>query len=277
MPVVRDDVIFDFGMHKGEDTAYYLAKGFNVVAFEADPDHAAHCRSRFAEAIRTQRLTIVEGAIAPPTESGRITFYKNLGNTFQGTISDEWATRLRRRHKESLAIEVPRIDIAGQFRAFGIPHYLKIDIEGADMLVLEALAAFPDRPPYLSFESEKLEFARLVEELDLLRALGYTKFRAVQQKYIRGTTVETKDRLGNPLGFTFESGASGIFGADIAEWQSYEECRAAYRDIFKTYRWFGEGSLINRMPGGRQLKSILRRTPFVNPLPGWYDTHAALA
>jgi FkbM family methyltransferase len=175
-----------------------LAKGFNVVAFEADPDHAAHCRSRFAEAIRTQRLTIVEGAIAPPTESGRVTFYKNLGNTFQGTISDEWATRLRRRHKESLAIEVPRIDIAGQFRAFGIPHYLKIDIEGADKLVLEALAAFPDRPPYLSFESEKLEFARLVEELDLLRALGYMKFRAVQQKYICGITVETKDRLGKP-------------------------------------------------------------------------------
>ena len=155
--MVRDDVIFDIGMHKGEDTAYYLAKGFNVVAFEADPEHASHCRARFAEAIQTERLTIVEGAITPPTENGRVVFYKNLVNTFQGTTSAEWAKQLERRRKRSVAIEVARIDIAEQFKTFGIPHYLKVDIESADRLVLEALASFPVRPPYLSFESEKLE------------------------------------------------------------------------------------------------------------------------
>ena len=273
--MVRDDLIFDIGMHRGEDTNYYLAKGFNVVAFEADPDHATDCRMRFADAVRSGRLTIVEGAIAPPTEDGRVTFYKNLGNTFQGTINREWAAYLRRHHKESVAIEVARVDIAEQFRTFGIPHYLKIDIESADKLVLEALTSFADRPPYLSFESDLLAFSRLVEELDLLRALGYRKFRAVQQKYIRGTTTITTDRFGNQFEFTFEPGASGMFGEDIGDWQSYDECRATYRKIFRTYRWFGRDRLINTLPGGRQLKSILRRTPFVNPLPGWYDLHAA--
>ena len=32
------DLIYDVGMHKGEDTEFYLSKGFKVVGFEADPD-----------------------------------------------------------------------------------------------------------------------------------------------------------------------------------------------------------------------------------------------
>ena len=35
------ELIMDVGMHRGEDAAYYLAKGFRVVGFEADPDHVA--------------------------------------------------------------------------------------------------------------------------------------------------------------------------------------------------------------------------------------------
>ena len=58
-------LIYDFGMHKGEDTEYYLKKGFEVVSFEANPELAAHCRERFAEEIAAGRLTIVEGAVAP--------------------------------------------------------------------------------------------------------------------------------------------------------------------------------------------------------------------
>ena len=30
-------VIFDLGMHNGDDTAFYLSRGFNVVALEANP------------------------------------------------------------------------------------------------------------------------------------------------------------------------------------------------------------------------------------------------
>ena len=34
----KRDLIIDFGLHKGEDTEYYLLeKGFRVAAIEADP------------------------------------------------------------------------------------------------------------------------------------------------------------------------------------------------------------------------------------------------
>ena len=32
-----DDLIFDVGFHKGEDTEFYLKKGFPVVAADANP------------------------------------------------------------------------------------------------------------------------------------------------------------------------------------------------------------------------------------------------
>lgn len=179
--------------------------------------------------------------------------------------------------KKIVAVEVPIVEVFEQFQAFGIPYFLKIDIESAERLALAALARFPDRPPYLSIESERSDFSQLVEELGLLRKLGYTKFAAVQQKYIGGTTVVTKDRSGNELRYRFESGSSGGFGEDISEWMSQDECVEAYRKIFKTIRRFGEHSWLATVPGGRQVKSILRRTGIVNPLPGWYDTHAALA
>ena len=46
-----DDLIYDVGLHKGEDAEFYLRKGFRVVAFEADPDLIAFCRERLKEFI----------------------------------------------------------------------------------------------------------------------------------------------------------------------------------------------------------------------------------
>ena len=32
------NLIYDVGLHLGEDTEYYLKKGFRVIAFEANPE-----------------------------------------------------------------------------------------------------------------------------------------------------------------------------------------------------------------------------------------------
>ena len=61
---MQRDLIFDFGMHDGSDTAYYLRKGFRVVAVEANPELVAAGQSRFRAEIAEGRLTIVNKAIA---------------------------------------------------------------------------------------------------------------------------------------------------------------------------------------------------------------------
>jgi hypothetical protein len=41
--------MYDVGFHRGEDTAFYLKKGFCVVAFEAHPRLAEKGRAMFAD------------------------------------------------------------------------------------------------------------------------------------------------------------------------------------------------------------------------------------
>lgn len=49
----RPNLIIDVGMHNGQDTAFYLAKGFDVVALEANPVLVDAARIRFASEIES--------------------------------------------------------------------------------------------------------------------------------------------------------------------------------------------------------------------------------
>ena len=90
--VMNSVLIFDVGMHKGEDTDYYLRRGFNVVGIEANPELAELCKIRFQDAIARERLHIVEGAIAPSSTEKTVTFFKNTLSVW-GTIDPGWSAR----------------------------------------------------------------------------------------------------------------------------------------------------------------------------------------
>jgi FkbM family methyltransferase len=270
------DLIFDVGLHKGEDTDFYLKKGFKVVAFEADPDLVAHCRDHFQQPIADHRLRIIEGAVAPEPAGERIAFYKNLQKSEWGTIDQRWVERNEQFGTRSVKIEVGRVDLAEIFRTHGIPFYLKIDIEGADHLVLDELGRFEDRPRYISMEAEKVDFSQLVSELNLLKRLGYRTFKPVQQASIPGTRIATTTLWGEPLHHVFVDGASGPFGEDLSgRWSNYSECLRRFRAIFGLYRLFGDDGIVHNFPGGMRVTRLLSRM-YRRQFPGWYDIHASL-
>jgi FkbM family methyltransferase len=72
---VNESLIFDVGMHTGQDTDFYLKKGFDVVAVEANPALVEGARERFRDAIACGRLVIHEVAIAD--REGETDFYVN--------------------------------------------------------------------------------------------------------------------------------------------------------------------------------------------------------
>ncbi len=148
---------YDVGMHKGEDTDFYLKKGFKVVSFEADPDLAELCRKRFSEQIKTGQLTIVEGAIVDVQKykesNGKIKFFKNNKTSVWGTVVDDWADRNDKLGAGSQIIEVPIINFSECLKQYGVPYYLKIDIEGMDVICLKSLKESTERPSYISIES----------------------------------------------------------------------------------------------------------------------------
>ena len=173
-----------------------------------------------------------------------------------------------------------RIDMAQIYRSYGIPYYLKVDVEGVDRLVVEELNAFEERPQYLSLESEKRDFDQLVAEMELLDSLGYNKFKIVQQQFIPGTKFTTHAIDGQLFDYVFQSDASGPFGDDLPQpWLTYGQALKEYKSIYRRYKFFGDYSYFQNMPGKAQ--EVVRGlygmiTGYRGPLPGWFDTHASL-
>jgi len=271
-----NNLVFDVGMHLGEDSDFYLRKGFRVVALEANPQLIEHCKVRFRDAIEAKHLHIVEGAVAPPEAGDSIAFYVSAQSVW-GTAQMNW----RERNEAITKINVRRIDIHDVFSRFGIPHFMKVDIEGADVVVLNALLQCEGRPRYLSIEAEKVDFEALRAEVSLLSRLGYENFRAVQQQGIPGRVLHTKTISGQELVYTFEEHASGPFGEDLVQpWRTSEQILDEYRRIYKIYRLFGDRSLTRRLQSvviRRIVKAgYMIATGYRGPLPGWYDTHASL-
>lgn len=265
------DLVYDVGMHKGEDTAYYLAKGYRVVGFEADPDRLRDCRARFEAEIAAGRCSIVEGAIAD-VDAATITFFKHPVDTAWGTIQPSRADR-NAIVAPSVPIQVPVADFGASLRETGVPTFMKVDIEGAGMLCLETLLRFDARPEFLSIESDQEGFDAVVAELELLERLGYRRFAVLQQAGIGGRWIRTTTIHGDELTYRFEAGASGAFGDEVSPWMSREEALKRYRRIFWAYRVFGPRGLVRRTRVGRDARQRAVRLTG-RPLPGWHDTHA---
>jgi FkbM family methyltransferase len=279
------DLIYDVGMHKGEDAEFYLRKGFRVVAFEADPDLIASCRGRLKEFVDNGQLTIIEGAIVGldviTADYKKVRFYKNYGNSVWGTVSSDWAERNARLGTSSSVIEVDAINFADAIREHGVPYFMKIDIEGCDTVCMSALSGFKQRPTYISIESDKTSFGNIEREIDLFTKLGYTSFQAVEQSKIHLSQLPPlPPREGEYAAQRFEEGSSGLFGSELeSKWKSRHEILLQYRFIRLGYLLVGDDGIMRKLSfrGADRLRSLTGRVVglFTHAaVPGWYDTHA---
>ncbi len=175
------DLIFDVGSNVGQDTAFYLSQGYRVLAVEADPTLAELARQKFAREILAGRLTVLNVGVA--AEEGSADFWiceqKPEFNSFYPTI----AGRDSYSHK---CIQIPVAPFESIIERYGIPYFLKIDIEGNDKLCLDGLSR-SSLPAYLSVESEcpldekSASLEGGLQILEQLYGLGYRKFKLINQ------------------------------------------------------------------------------------------------
>ncbi|MCE9601088.1 MAG: FkbM family methyltransferase [Gemmatimonadetes bacterium] len=278
------DLIYDIGAHRGEDAEFYLRKGFRVVAIEADPDLALACRRRLREFLDAGRLTIIEGAIVEPhaLAAGQRTvrFYKNDANPVWGTVRAEWAERNERLGALSQPIDVPVLDLHDVLRTHGVPHYMKIDIEGVDLVCVRALGRFRERPDFVSLESDKTSFTGVAREVGALAALGYDAFQAVEQSAVPMQVPPSPAREGTHVAHRFSEGESGLFGEELPDaWRSRRAVLWQYRAIRLGYYLLGDDGVMTgwRFRGHGRLRTWtarLLRHFTEGAVPGWHDLHA---
>ena len=163
-------LIYDIGMNNGDDSAYYLGNGFDVIAIEANPVLAESARSRFAKEISDGRLTLLEVGIAEG--AGEATFWICEDNSDWSSFDRSLASRKGARHR---AISVRLRPFHEILQEYGVPYYCKIDIEGNDHLCVSAMT--PESCP--AFISAEVSQHAL---LDQFSSLGYDRFKLVQQQ-----------------------------------------------------------------------------------------------
>jgi len=269
------NLIFDLGAHKGEDTQYYLSRGFNVVAVEANPMLTKKLHETFQQQIAENRLVIVEAAISD-AETDYVTFYDNETSSVWGTVVKNFNDRNHSMGATSREIQVPTIKMKELFQKYGVPYYIKIDIEGMDLYALKQMTNEKYKPKYISIESEKVNFSKLVEEFEILESLGYRKFKIVQQATVHKQKIPQDSIESAQTEYKFQRGSSGMFGSDLPGiWLSKQNALQRYRIVFLLYKLIGDTSIIRRVPF---LSFCLRGAQRVLGigLPGWYDTHAEL-
>jgi hypothetical protein len=173
------------------------------------------------------------------------------------------------------------VDFAEVLREHGMPHFMKVDIEGCDLVCLNALKRFRERPDYVSVESDKTGLANIRREIEMLVDLGYDRFQAVDQSAIHFTQSPPNPPLeGDYVDQHFEEGASGLFGSELPDkWKSKNAILRRYRAIMLGYYLLGDGGVMNqwRFRGAWRLQAATRELSKLfkkGQFPGWYDTHA---
>src|SRR6266481_309562 len=179
---MRENLIYDVGMHKGEDTGFYLRKGLQVVAIEANTEFCEECAQKFSAKIDSGQLRIINKAISNTV--GTIDCFVNEAVSVWGTANLEWVKRNEARGTKSHPVKVEATTMKEVLREFGTPYYMKIDIEGFDFLCLEGLLGMEEKPKYVSVESSATSIRDTFLQLALLDRLGYTKFKIVPQHEI---------------------------------------------------------------------------------------------
>lgn len=198
------DLIYDIGMHNGDDARYYLDKGFDVVGVEANLNFCRACEQRFAPEISAGRMRILNLGVGP--RAGEFDFHINERESQISTFApqpgnqDPWRV-------ERVTVRTLSSIIAN----YGQPHFVKIDVEHLDHLVLEDLLDAGIIPPYVSAE------AHIPETFEALIAMGYDRFHIIKGEQVpeRYGRCEITLRDGRRRPYGFPALSSGPFGNDI--------------------------------------------------------------
>jgi FkbM family methyltransferase len=252
----NQQLVYDVGMHNGDDTANYLSQGFQVVSIEADPTLADMGKERFKEYIESGKLQILNIGIA--NENGYLEFYVNEKvpewNSFHLSVAS-------RDGLPWYSIQVQTRTFDRVINEYGVPFYLKVDIEGNDYLCVEALDP-ANLPKYISVEASDISI------LNSLAQRGFSRFKLIFQynlahldpkpnKYFKRWLWACQLRLGNSFFMkafrklggsqfihwldnyaipnyskSFKKGSSGNFAEHLGgQWYSFDETK----DIFQYY------------------------------------------
>jgi FkbM family methyltransferase len=171
-PLPAGSVIFDVGANRGQRTRIFQRLGAKVVAVEPDRSNQALLARRFGPGGREAQVVLVGKAVSEA--EGTTTLWVHEPGSGLNSLSPKWVetlasddVRFGRRLEFAERQEVQTTTLAALIREFGLPRYIKVDVEGHEPSVLRGLN---QAVPCVSFEVNLPEF--LAEGLECVALLA---------------------------------------------------------------------------------------------------------
>jgi len=227
----KGDLIFDVGANHGQKTDVFLRLGAKVVAVDPDETNQEALKQKFLKYRLIKKPVVVIGKAVSDRDAVETMWIDEPGSA-KNTLSQKWVETLRAdgsRFGKTLDFgqkkPIQTITLEGLMKTYGLPFFVKIDVEGYEPCVLRGLQR---SVPYLSFEVNLPEFKpegfQCIESLAVLdnsgkfnytvdcrrglaldRWLGVKEFEPVFERCFE-KSIEVFWRTGEPGGSSGERG-----------------------------------------------------------------------
>lgn len=187
-------LVFDVGANHGLKTDVFLKLGARVIAVEPDRTNQETLRQKFLTLRLSPKPVVIVGKALSDKDSVATMWIDQPGSA-KNTLSEKWADTLKHdderfgcHHDFGRRQTVETTTLDHLIGIYGMPFFVKIDVEGYESHVLSGLHSVV---PYVSFEVNLPEFRpeglECVNMLERLSVEG--RFNYVAGDYRRGLAL----------------------------------------------------------------------------------------
>jgi len=141
-------LVFDIGANVGVVSAVFASLGARVVALEPNADCVRHIQLSYGD----KQIEVIQAAVG--AKNGLAVLNVSDERDVRSSVSDDWIKTMEEQDESYHGIwsrqnAVPLVTLDTLIEHFGMPQFIKIDVEGFEEKVLSGLSS---QPPLISFE-----------------------------------------------------------------------------------------------------------------------------